>query len=298
MFRQRIQEHYEELTPRFRTLADFVLENTLDVGFLTATSLARRVGVDPATVVRFSQEIGYSGYRELSIEIKEYVNQELALRYKSGDPEAEGLAGEIAVLADELSDRILSFKSETAQIVAAVEVLQQADRIFVASEGESYGLAALWANYLRIIGLQASAISVNAAQAALTLRDADPGDLIFAISLGLDPDVDLGHLLHNAQQRALHTISITTNATLLPARQADLNLTVPAETPAGYPSFDTLMGLLSLIWQALLKADVERSQTSIKDLLTTLNSLVAEQAEIPPYDIATTMRLWNQTPEK
>lgn len=294
MFRHRIQEHYEKLTPRFRTLADFILENTLDVGFLTATALARRVAVDPATVVRFSQEIGYSGYRELSIEIKEYVNNELALRYKNGDPEAEGLAGEIAVLTDELSDRILSFKSEAVQIAEIAEALQQANRIFVASEGESYGLASLWANYLRIIGLQAYAISANAAQAALMLRDAKPGDLVFAISLGLDPDVDLGHLLHNAQKHSLRTISITTNATLLPARQADINLTAPAETPSGYPSFDTLMGLLSLIWQALLKIDMDRSQSSIKAMLATLSSLVAEQEEIPHYDVATTMRLWNQ----
>ncbi len=298
MFRQRIQEHYEELTPRFRTLADFVLENTLDVGFLTATALARRIGVDPATVVRFSQEIGYSGYRELSIEIKEYVNKELALRYKNGAPEAEGLAGEIAVLADELSDRILSFKSEAARIAEVTEALQQATRIFVASEGASYGLASLWANYLRIIGLEAYAISVNAAQAALMLRDAKPGDLIFAISLGLDPEVDLGYLLHNAQKHALRTISITTNATLLPARQADINLTAPAETPSGYPSFDTLMGLLSLIWQALLKTDAERSRTSIKAMMVTLSSLVEEQAEVPHYDVATTMRLWNQTPKR
>ena len=122
MFRQRIQEHYEELTPRFRNLADFILENTIDVGFLTATALARRVDVDPATVVRFSQELGYSGYRELSIEIKGYVNNELALRYRSGAPEVEGLAGEIAVLADELSDRILSFKSQAEQIAEVTRV--------------------------------------------------------------------------------------------------------------------------------------------------------------------------------
>ena len=127
------------------------------------------------------------------------------------------------------------------------------------------------------------------------LRDSQPGDLIFAISLGLDPDVDLGHLLHNAQKHSLRTISVTANATLLPARQADINLTAPSETPSGYPSFDTLMGLLSLIWQALLKEDTERSHASIKAMRNTLNSLVEEKEEIPQYDIATTMRLWKQS---
>ena len=41
MFRDKIQGQYEELSPRFRSLADFILENTLDVGFLTATELAQ-----------------------------------------------------------------------------------------------------------------------------------------------------------------------------------------------------------------------------------------------------------------
>ena len=73
MFKERIRKYYDALTPGFRKLADFIMQNTLDAAFLTASELARRVDVDPATVVRFSQEIGYSGYRELSREIKRYV---------------------------------------------------------------------------------------------------------------------------------------------------------------------------------------------------------------------------------
>jgi DNA-binding MurR/RpiR family transcriptional regulator len=58
MFQDRIRENYDGLTPGFRRLADFLMTNTLDAAFLTATELSRRVGVDPATVVRFAQEFG------------------------------------------------------------------------------------------------------------------------------------------------------------------------------------------------------------------------------------------------
>ena len=84
----------------------------MDVGFLTATELARRVGVDPATVVRFSQELGYSGYRELSREIKRYINRQLALRFQKGLPTAEGLEGRTSIFIDELSDRVLDMKAD------------------------------------------------------------------------------------------------------------------------------------------------------------------------------------------
>lgn len=295
MFRDRIQEKYDQLSPRFRVLADFILENTLDVGFVTATELARRVGVDPATVVRFSQEVGYSGYRELSREIKQYINNKLALRYKQGAPEAEGLAGEVAVLADELSDRILSFKADAEQIAEAARMLRGASQVFVVSKGEGYGIASLWSTYLNIIGIESRAVQSDVAQAALLLRDSEASDLLVLISLGLDPDAQSGHLLHVAQERGLQSLTLTTSPTLIPAREADLNLTVPAKTPSGYPSFDTLMALLSLLWQALIKTNEQQSRAGVEGTTETLRSLVEQQEEVPEYDVAAVLRLWEES---
>ncbi|MGC9358361.1 MAG: MurR/RpiR family transcriptional regulator [Anaerolineae bacterium] len=294
MFRERIQDKYDELSPRFRTLADFILENTLDVGFLTATALARRVDVDPATVVRFSQEIGYSGFRELSREIKDYINHQLALRYRRGDPEAEGLAEKIAIRADELSDRVLSLKADTDLIANAVEEIHDATRVITLTEGAAFGLASLWATYLNIIGIEAVAVRADVAEAALMLRDAEPGDLVFAISLGLDPDLMLGHLLGAARERGLTTIAVTTSPTLAPARDAEINLTVPSKTPPGYPFFDTLLGMLSLLWQGLIMLDKARGEAGIKGATETLRSLMERQDEVPQYDIAAVLRLWEQ----
>ncbi|MGD1995656.1 MAG: N-acetylmannosamine kinase, partial [Anaerolineae bacterium] len=66
MFRKRIKDAYKSLTPSFKRLGDFIISHELDVAFMTATELAKALDVDAATVVRFSQALGYSGYRELS----------------------------------------------------------------------------------------------------------------------------------------------------------------------------------------------------------------------------------------
>ncbi|MBN1876826.1 MAG: MurR/RpiR family transcriptional regulator [Anaerolineae bacterium] len=294
MFRDKIQEQYEELSPRFRSLADFILENTLDVGFLTATELARRVGVDPATVVRFSQELGYSGYRELSREIKRYINQQLALRYQKGASEAEGLNAELAVLIDELSDRILDMKADTSQIAQVAERIHRANQVFVTSTNEGYGLAELWSTYLELLGIPTQAIRAGTASAALLLRDATPEDLLIAISLGLDPGGEIGHLLSAAGELEISTISLTTSPTLLPARQANINLVVPSKTPSGYPAFDTLVALLSLLWQALILLNKEKATQKIKSTMNSLNILVEQRDKVPSYDIAALSRLWSQ----
>lgn len=294
MFRDKIQGQYEELSPRFRSLADFILENTLDVGFLTATELARRVGVDPATVVRFSQELGYSGYRELSREIKRYINDQLALRYQKGAVETEGLPGQVGVIMDELSDRILGMKADAAQIAQAVEEIKAAERIFITSTTEGYGIATLWSTYLGLLGIKTQSVRAGQAQAAILLRDTAPGDLLIAISLGLGPDAEVGYLLNAIKEQGARTISVTTSPTLLPARQADVNLVTPSKTPSGYPSFDTLTALLSILWQALIAVDIDKSQDSVKATIGALNNLVEQKDKVPDYDVAALMRLWGQ----
>lgn len=294
MFRDKIQNNYEELSPRFRILADFILENTLDVGFLTATELARRVGVDPATVVRFSQELGYSGYRELSREIKRYINQQLALRYQKGAAETDGLTAHVTTLIDELSDRTLDMKADAAQIAQAAQTIHAAPRVFVTSAAEGYGVAVLWSTYLSLLGIETYPIRADYAQAAILLHAVEPDDLLVAISLGLGPGSEIGHLLNAAKERGAHTMSVTTSPTLLPARQADINLVAPSKTPAGYPSFDTLMAILSLLWQALIAIDGEKSHKNIANAMQALNDLVAQKDKVPTYDIAALLRLWRQ----
>ena len=294
MFRDKIQAKYDSLSPRFRTLADFILENTLDVGFLTATELARRVNVDPATVVRFSQELGYSGYRELSREIKQYINQQLALRYQKGVVEAEGLTKKVAMMMDELSDRVLEMKADAEQVAEVARKLHAAQRIFVTSVPEGQGIAELWSTHLNLLGLDAYAVRSDPSQAALLLRKITPEDVLVVISIGLGPETDLGHLLIAVQEHGALTVSITTSPTLLPARQADLNLVAPSKTTADYPSFDTLMALLSLLWQAIIALDQEKASRSVEATIETLNNLVGERDKLPPYDIAALRRLWGQ----
>ncbi len=294
MFRERIQGQYEVLSPRFRALADFILENTLDVGFMTATELARRVGVDPATVVRFSQELGYSGYRELSREIKDYINRQLALRYRTREAEGTGVTGEVNRLIDELSARILDMKVDAPQIGAIVELVQKAGRVIVTGAAVGLNLAELWALHLQLIGLPAQFVGSDPAEAALALRGLSSDDLVIAIASGLASGTELGHVLSTAIEMGARTISITASPTLLPARQADVNLVVPTKTASGYPSFDTVAAVLSILWQALIAARAETSDAAIEGSMAMLMKLVEQRDTVPPYDRAALLRLWER----
>ena len=81
MYRDKIKAKYETFSFNFRKLADFLLQRELDAAFMTATELAQHMGVDAATVVRFAQTLGYSGFREMIKEVQSVVKAELMASY-------------------------------------------------------------------------------------------------------------------------------------------------------------------------------------------------------------------------
>jgi DNA-binding MurR/RpiR family transcriptional regulator len=264
---------------------------------MTATELARRVGVDPATVVRFSQELGYSGFRELSREIKDYINNQLALRYRRAEAPEDGVAGEVSRLLDELSNRLLDMKVDADQMAQIVDLAHDAHRIVVTGTAAGLNLAELWATHLRLLGMPVEYTPADPAQAALVLRDLGPDDLLVAISLGLASGTELGYVLNTAVELGAKTVSITTSPTLLPARQSDVNLVVPAKTPSGYPSFDTVACVLSILWQTFIALQEAEAAQGVKASMDMLMKLVDQRDRIPAYDSAALMRLWEQKPE-
>jgi len=63
----RIKSQLTSLKPAERRVADYILDNINKVIHLSITKMAENAGVSEATVVKFCQHIGYSGYQELKI---------------------------------------------------------------------------------------------------------------------------------------------------------------------------------------------------------------------------------------
>ncbi|HAJ33593.1 MAG TPA: transcriptional regulator [Candidatus Atribacteria bacterium] len=63
----RIKSQLTSLKPAERRVADYILNNINEVIHLSITKMAENVGVSEATIVKFCQHIGYSGYQELKI---------------------------------------------------------------------------------------------------------------------------------------------------------------------------------------------------------------------------------------
>ena len=70
-YEDRIRHERTQMSKSFAKLADFLLDSYVEASFMTASELAQALNLDAATVVRFSQHLGYKGFPQLQREIRE-----------------------------------------------------------------------------------------------------------------------------------------------------------------------------------------------------------------------------------
>lgn len=285
MFKERIREYYDALTPGFRKLADFIMKNTLDSAFFTATELARRVGVDPATVVRFSQEIGYSGFRELSHEIKDYVRAQVTATYRKAK-EAKTEEDILNVIFDNTEEQLQRFRTtETASLAKAIELLKGASKIWITGEFTSFDLAAYLSKALDpTIGIPADYFHPNITETAAAINEMQAGEAVLALVVGL-PGLDTGYALHVAREKGLKTVCVSNSGTVLPAREADVTVIVPTKSPVAMASFNLSLMLVSAIWEALVGGEVELAADAFTAVHSTMGDVLELRAKTEDYEI-------------
>ncbi|MBS3783389.1 MAG: MurR/RpiR family transcriptional regulator [Anaerolineae bacterium] len=291
MFREKIQQKYDDLTPSFRKLADFMLQNQLDAAFMTATELANRLDVDAATVVRFAQELGYTGFRELSKEIQEIVRSELKASYAADLGAAEDLQLFRSLLGNEKHNLELAQDRLSEQVNSLLPALLDADQIWVVGQGLCAHLAGLCASALRQVGLPAVDIAPDPLEAAANLKEIGAGDLVIGISLtGLD--LDTANVVRFAQQRGATTFVFGSSSVAAAALEAETAIICPGPTQTDVPSFTGLAAMIVVMVAAFAARYPEEAGTMTEAVRQSYQELLQMQVEsASDLDVAD---LWRQ----
>lgn len=227
----RIRGFLPKLRPSERKVAEYILGHAEEVVHLSVTELADLSGVSDATVVKFCQRIGYSGYQQLKIMLaRELVHPirpdfgELDRSDTIADIKAKvitmnmaALEGTMRTLADQALER-------------AVDAIDRAKNIHIYGLGAS-GVVALDAEhkFMRINRRCHALIDTHAQCAMAALLE--PGDVAIGISHS-GFTVEIVKALHLAKEAGATTICITNHLDTPVTEVSDIHLYTAAQEPA------------------------------------------------------------------
>jgi len=280
MFQEKIAHNYTRLGRNQKKIADFLTREYHEAAFINAFALSQRLEVDPATVTRFAQRLGYAGYPELLREIQEMVKKELRVAHKPPADQNDEEAVFLTSLAEErenLERAITHMRGET--VTAVISALRAAENIYVVAHGLARGPAQTFVAQLRgLLGMAAQLVPSEDLNAAVGLSTAGERDVAFGVSLAALHD-DTAHLLTLARSRGVKTIGLSTSHTSPTASSADVILVCPSESRTGIPSTASLSAILSAILQTLVFQQPERFEVMRDGLLRNVNWLQERRGE-------------------
>jgi len=256
MILERIRQLYPQLTESQKRLADFCSTSYREAAFMTASVMAGHLSVNEATVIRFAQRLGYSGYPDFIRDVQAIVRTELRARY---EPEsmAEPQDPFLTVLRKEIESMGCAASQISPELASQVpDVLRQARRVVVIGQGISAPLANLLSMSLRSLGMLAESPPADALGLAMALAEVDEQWAVIAIS-ATSASRETANALTFARTRGARTVALTCSPIDPCAQAAELALSCPPDHLLVLPPVGVIAAFLDAIVQALGADDVE-----------------------------------------
>lgn len=168
------------LSRRLGQVAQFCLNNPEDVAINNIVGLARLIGVAPANITRFAQEMGFAGFAELQEVFRQrlvgprtsYAERMTALKVGGADLDLDEPGAVFDTFVQAAVDSLLRLHGEAdrAALARAVEMLAAAEAVHVVAARGAFGIGAYALYGLSRVGKRAHLIdnmgSMRAEQAA------------------------------------------------------------------------------------------------------------------------------------
>lgn len=246
----RIAERATELPKRLTQIAAFALEHPDEIAFGTVSSIAEQAAVQPSTLVRFSQALGYQGFSEmqevfrsrLRDRILNYDERIAQLRAHALSASKPNTVFHGFCDAGEKSIASLREKLNPADLDRAVEMLTGAQSIYLIGLRRSFPISSYMAYAFGKLGVRCVLIDAIGGLAAEQLSFATDGDAVLAISFAPYASETVT-LAQAAADRAVPLIAITDSPFSPLAQSADLWMEVIESNFEGFRSMSATLAL-------------------------------------------------------
>lgn len=238
------------LPRRLVQIAAFALDNPDEIAFGTAASIAAKADVQPSTLVRLSQALGYQGFSDLQLVFRSRLRERVlnyderlaALREHAIGGSKTGLLLDGFLSSAERSIAEAREKLEPAQIERAVDLLSGAATIYLVGLRRSFPITAYMAYAMGKLGIRNVLVDGLAGLGQEQMGFANGNDAVLAISFTPYASETVA-LTQAARGRNARIISITDSAFSPIVPVADLWFEIVEANYEGFRSMAATMAL-------------------------------------------------------
>ncbi|MCX5465303.1 MurR/RpiR family transcriptional regulator [Alcaligenes parafaecalis] len=263
----RIQAAFATLSPQFQQSARYVLDHADQIPLLSMRQLAAQAQVQPATLLRFAQSLGFAGWAEFKAVFTQALHGQGARRYADqarvvvrNRHKEDRLEQALTAQMDNLA---LLREANEARLPQAVELLSKAKRVFVAGFRASFAPAFSFHYQYRLFRPSIVLLRGESGTLDMDLRALQKGDVL--VLFGFAPYSQEAVLAHRAAQQAdAHILAICDSLLAPIAQQADATLLFGTDSPSFFPSLVAAQALVEVLLEQVLAKAGSRAVSGIE----------------------------------
>jgi len=269
-----IQVKFPRLSKGQKLIAEYILKHYDKAAFMTAAKLGSSVGVSESTVVRFANELGFTGYPKLQKALQELIKNKLTTVQRielSNDfiTQENALKGVLKADMENIRATLEKINHKTFEDV--VNSLFKAKKIYIIGLRSSSALAEFLAFYLNLILDNVHVVAYGVSDIFEQMLNVSEDDVVIGIGFPRYATRTIEALAF-AKSRNADVVAITDSLLSPLAARADHTL-IAQSNMASF--VDSLVAPLSVI-NALIIAVGLREKEKISKTFSTLESIWEE----------------------
>lgn len=266
-----IQGKFTRLSKGQKLIAEYILKNYDKAAFMTAAKLGVSVGVSESTVVRFANELGFSGYPRLQKALQELIKNKLTTVQRlelKNDYFSDGDALKGVLKADMENIRSTLEKINQNTFENVVKCIFDAKKIYIIGLRSSTALSEFLGFYLNIILKNVKVVSYGISDVFEQMINVSEGDLVIGIGFPRYAAKTID-ALEFSKDRGAKVVALTDSLLSPLASKAEYTL-IAQSNMASF--VDSLVAPLSVI-NALIIAVGMREKENISDVFGNLEQI-------------------------
>ncbi len=254
--RQRLLEQFESLSPRLRAAARFAVDHPSEVVMLSMRALAARADVQPASLVRLAQQLGFAGWPEL----KTAFARDMGLHGKGYGERAKNLAARgrrqsAGLVSEMFAAQQQNLETTEAQCAASLQdaaaLLRKARTVHVAGFRASFPIAfALFYGY-RLFRDSVALIDGQGGNLEMQLRPLEAQDALVVTSFA-PYSREARIVLEAARAAGARIVALTDSHASPLALAADVAVLFCASSPSFFPSVAAAVAVSEALLELLV----------------------------------------------